>query len=122
MASWIDGNIIIGSNKVVLEMKKYLMNKFECKDCGEITEYVGCKIDCKGSVLKCTQPVLLHSFSDEFEMPSRKYSTPAVAGTVLTPGTKDEWFSAKEATKYQSGVGKLMHLMQYSRPEIYNAV
>lgn len=64
MASWIDDNIIIGSKKVVLETKKDLMNKFECKDCGEITEYVSCKIDCKGSVLKCTQPVLLHSFSD----------------------------------------------------------
>lgn len=27
-----------------------------------------------------------------------------------------------ESTKYRSGVGKLMHMMQYSRPEIYNAV
>ena len=55
-------------------------------------------------------------------MPSRKYSTPAVAGTVLIPGTKEEWLSAKEATKYRSGVKKLMHMMQYSRLEIYNGV
>ena len=47
MASWIDNNIIIGSKKVVLETKKDSMSKFECKDCSEITKYVGCKIDCE---------------------------------------------------------------------------
>ena len=76
----------------------------------------------KGSKLKFTQPVLLQSFSDKFEMPSQKYNTPAIPGTVLIPGTEAERLSAKEATKYRSGVGKLMHMMQYSRPEIYNAV
>ena len=82
------------------------------KTCSEIIKYVRCKIDRE----------VLQSFSDEFEMPSQKYSTPAVAGTVLMPGMKEEWLTAKEATKYRSGVGKLMHLMQYSKPEIYNAV
>lgn len=122
MASWIDDNLIVGNEKVVLATKNDLMSRFECEDCGEITEYVGCKIVRVGSKLKFTQPVLLQSFSDEFEMPSRKYNTPASAGTVLIPGTEAERLSAKEATKYRSGVGKLMHMMQYSRPEIYNAV
>jgi len=27
-----------------------------------------------------------------------------------------------EQTKYRSGVGKLLHIMRWSRPEIYNAV
>ena len=28
----------------------------------------------------------------------------------------------EEHTKYRSGVGKMMHVMQYSFPQIYNAV
>ena len=98
------------------------MSQFECEDCGEMKEYVGCKIERDGRTLKFTQPVLLQSFSDEFELPSRRYNTPAAAGTVLIPGTEAELLNGMETTKYRSGVGKLMHMMQYSRPEIYNAV
>jgi hypothetical protein len=32
------------------------------------------------------------------------------------------WGGGREQTKYRSGVGKLLHMMQWSRPEIYNAV
>lgn len=88
----------------------------------EITEYIVCKIYCVEDMLKFTQLVLVQSLSDKFEMPSWKYRTPAVVGTVLIPGMKEEWLLAKEATKYGSGVKKLMHMMQYSRPEIYNMV
>ncbi len=99
------------------------MKRLECKDCDEMEEYVGCKVTRVRGSLKFTQPVLLQSFSDEFELPTRRYNTtPAVAGSVLIPGEESEWSAGAAATKYRSGVGKLMHMMQYSRPEIYNAV
>jgi hypothetical protein len=41
---WIDDNLIIGSKKAVEKAKKYLMERFYCKDCGDIEEYVECKI------------------------------------------------------------------------------
>ena len=122
MASWTDGNLIIGSKKAVTETKKQLMERFECDDCGEIKEYVGYKEERHGNKLKFMQQVLLQSFLDKFQLPTRHYKTPTIANSVLIPGEKDQVLEAANTTKYQSGVGKLMHMMQYSRPELYNPV
>jgi hypothetical protein len=54
IVSWIDDNLIVGSEAAVLEAKKDMMNRFECDDCGEIREYIGCKIDRKERELKFT--------------------------------------------------------------------
>jgi hypothetical protein len=37
---WIDHNLIIGSKKAVEKTKKDIMERFDCKDCGDIEEYV----------------------------------------------------------------------------------
>ena len=59
LVSWIDDNLIVGSQKAVEELKKELMDRFPCEDCGELDEYVGCKITRTDTSLKFTQPVLL---------------------------------------------------------------
>ena len=44
--------------------------RFDCDDIGEMFEYVGCKIDrdyVKRTV-KFTQPVMVQSFRDEFDI------------------------------------------------------
>ena len=43
-------------------------------------------------------------------------------GNMLTKADESDLLGPKEHTKYRSGVGKMMHGMQYSSPEIYNAV
>ena len=40
IVSWIDDNLIVGSEKAVKVIKSELMNRFECEDCGELNEYV----------------------------------------------------------------------------------
>ncbi len=45
MLSWIDDNAIVGYEKDMLDLKKELMNQFECDDCGKMDEYVGCTIE-----------------------------------------------------------------------------
>ncbi len=45
MLSWIDDNAIVGYKKDMLDLKKELMNQFECNDCGKMDEYVGCTIE-----------------------------------------------------------------------------
>ena len=61
------------------------MSRFDCEDCGELDEYVGCKITRIGNnALKFTQPVILQSYTDEFDHPHRKFPTPATAGDCLT--------------------------------------
>ena len=45
MMSWIDDNAIVGQESDIIELKKDLMNQFECEDCGPMEEYIGCTIE-----------------------------------------------------------------------------
>jgi hypothetical protein len=83
---------------------------------------VGCKIEQTENSLKFTQPVLIQSYSYKFELPTRIYKTPARMGSVLVAGKKVEALSPEMQKKYCSGAGKAMHALQYSKPEMYNAV
>ena len=64
----------------------------------------------------------MQSLVDEFELPKTNHTTPAVPKNVLTKAAEELALDGKDQTKYRSGVGKLLHIMQYSRPEILNAV
>ena len=98
------------------------MERFECEDVGDIVEYVGCKIeiDREKQTLKFTQPVLLQSYEDEFDLPNAVPMTPAAPGSVLLKG-EGEQMTDEQQSKYRSGVGKLLHMMRWSIPPIYNA-
>ncbi len=114
--------MIIGPKKAAEKIKKDLIERFDCKDCGDIKEYVGCKIERTKNSLKFTQPVLMQSYNDKFELSKKSYKTPAPAGSVLVAGRKEEALSPAMQKKYCSRTGKAMHAMQYSKPETYNAV
>jgi hypothetical protein len=119
---WIDDNLMIGSKKGVEKTKKDIMERFDCKDCGDIEEYMGCKIVRMKILLKFTQPELMQSYNDEFELAKKSYRTPAPAGLVLEAGKKEEALSPAMQKKFCSGMGKAMNAMQYSKPETHNAV
>jgi hypothetical protein len=58
--------------------------RFECDDLGELNEYVGCKIDRDEDSVKLTQPVLIQSNEDGFDLnKSRQVFTPAEQGKVM---------------------------------------
>jgi hypothetical protein len=122
IVSWIDDSLIIGFKKEFEKTKKDIMERFECKDCGDIEEYMGCKIVRTKNLLKFTQPVLMQSYNDKFELPKKSYRTPAPMGLVLVAGKKEEALGPVMQKKFCSGMGKAMHAMQYSKPETYNAV
>jgi hypothetical protein len=79
---WIDNNLIIGSNKAVEKTKKDIMERFDCYDCGDIEEYLGCKIMRTKNLLKLTQPTLMQSYNDKFKLPKKSYRMPAPTGLV----------------------------------------
>jgi hypothetical protein len=98
---------------------------FDCDDIGELQEYVGCKIvhDSDSGTVKFTQPVLLQSFRDEFGiLNSNKHETPASPGEVLRGGESKDFVSTDRMAQYHSGVGFLLHLTKWCRPDIQNAV
>ncbi len=107
----IDNNLIFGPKKVVEKTKKDLMERFDCKDYGDINEYVGCKIERTKNLLKFTQPVLMQSYHDKFDLPKKNYRTPAPARLVLVAGKKEEALSPAMLKIICSGTGKAMHAM-----------
>jgi hypothetical protein len=116
--SWIDDNLIVGSKQAVSVTKQELMSRFDCKDCGELDEYVGCRLTQNKGEIKFTQGVLVQSFEDEFYVPKKMYDTPAKPGNVLTKGDPNSAVDAKTQTYFRSGVDKMIHMMQWSRPDI----
>ena len=69
--------------------------------------------------MNLTQPVLIQSFRDEFELPEIEYKTPAAPNESLVEGPVLEEEMHKQCRK---GVGKLIHLSKYSKPDLLNAV
>jgi hypothetical protein len=100
------------------------MENIECDDSGEVQEFVGCKVDYdrgKGSI-RITRPVLLQSFQDEFALTGEeKPRTPGIPLKTLQLGTVPQ-VQGQRRTYYRSGIGKLMHLRRWSRPEMANAL
>jgi hypothetical protein len=65
----------------------------------------------------------LQSYTDEFDLPEGENPrTPATPGGVLRRGDPKDNISDTEQSTYRSGVGKLLHMMKWTRPEIQNAV
>ena len=121
--TWVDDCLVCGKKEGVLAAKKQLMDRFDCDEIGELMEYIRCKIDKGDRWMKLTQPVLLQSFEDEFELPEGKSpNTPAVPGEVLRSGMETSMMSGEMQMKYRSGTGKLLHLMKWSRPDVLNRV
>eukprot|EP00957_Ditylum_brightwellii_P111793 8527030-Ditylum_brightwellii.AAC.1 len=87
--------------------------------------YVGCKVerDLEAHTIRLTQPVLFQSYTDEFQLDehSLTLSTPAELGSVLSKG-EETLLGKVEHKRYRTGVGKLLHMVRWSRPEIQNAV
>jgi hypothetical protein len=124
MISWIDDNMILGPEDLVMQVKADLMKQFECDHCGQLEEYVGNKIDYFGDdAIQFIQTVLLHSYSDEFNLEKKCHNTPAIPGTVLKKPAEDgKVLSSGDQTILRSGIGKLMYHMQYSHPYLAQAV
>ena len=108
-----------------LQAKEEFTNSVDCEDSGELKEYVGCKVhyDREQRTVTITQPVLMQSLKDEFELPTATYECPAAPGTTLQSTiTAEEVDNDDEQREYRKAVGKLLHIMRWSRPDILNAV
>eukprot|EP00957_Ditylum_brightwellii_P008239 623296-Ditylum_brightwellii.AAC.1 len=88
--SWVDDCLVAGLGELVKGAKKEMMSQFECNKLGEMDEYVGCKVerDLEARTIRLTQPVLLQSYTDEFQLDENGLtpSTPAESGSVLSKG------------------------------------
>ena len=123
--------MVCGPKELVLETIKQFTSLWDCKDLGELEEYVGCKVERTSEMIRLTQPVKVQRFQDEFGCkgdngPShRAPTTPAEPGSVLEydkDKDKEQALSPPEQSQYRSGVGILLHMMRWSRPDVLNRV
>jgi hypothetical protein len=92
---------------------------------GNMDRYVVCKLECnyKECWLKFTQPVLLQSYSNEFKLGTKKVSNmPGDPEQVLMPCKEGNGLLEHLQKKYRSGTCRMLHMMQWSWPEIINLV
>ena len=122
LASWVDDLIVAGKEDTVSYQKSKLKEMVPIDDCGSMDEYVGCKVDIDRveRKLKFTQPVMIQSFQDEFDLPDKSPITPAVPNTSLSH--VGDIISNTMMSYYRKGVGKLLHMCRFTRPSIQNAV
>ena len=121
--SWVDDVLICGPKDSVLMSKSLISDAFAIDDVGEMTEYIGCKVEQNHDegYIRLTQPVMLQSFEDEFDLPGGASPViPAPAGDKLV--REEDTVDDKSHAKYRSGVGKMLHMMKWSRPELLNRV
>jgi hypothetical protein len=117
---WVDDILIAGRKENVFKAKKELARHFTLDQQGEMMENVGCQIehDRKNRWKRVTQPVMVQSFRDEFELPDEASPLPAEVLSRIA----GEPLDAKHSSKFRSGTGKLMHMMKWTRHEILSRV
>jgi hypothetical protein len=125
--SWIDEFLVCGNKQSVMEAKDMMGKIFDCEDVGEMNMYVGCKIerDLEAPSLRTTQPACpttelrgrIRSFAD-----GQACGLPAPTGSMLTKGDKTDSEAVPLAQQaYRKGVGKLLHVTRWTRPDIMNS-
>ena len=85
---WVDDCLCLGPADAVKIATDAMKARFDCDDIGEMFEYVGCKVDrdYANRTVKFTQPVMVQSFRDEFDIEEdamkRPPATPAEPGSA----------------------------------------
>jgi hypothetical protein len=119
--------MVLGPPNLVEQVQRDLEKAFTCKCEGVLTEYVGSKLSITRDAevhrtIKFTQPVLVKKLKDEYNVPEGPVSkTPAVAGQVLIKGD-DAGTEPNDAKMYRSATATCMFMMQWSCPDIFNAI
>lgn len=88
-------------------------------------QYTGYKLDIssEGKSLKMTPPALPQSLTDKFEdiVQGKTGLVPAKPGNILTQYENSDKLNPEKHIRYQTDVGKLLYLINHSRPDIANA-
>ena len=127
--SWTDDLICFGPKSDVQQEVSNIKEHFDVDDVGMLTDYLGCTINIhpdpdpnRPDGLTLTQSVLIQTLIDTFHTTGTKSTTPAFSGATLHPPDEGEESSAEDMAAYHTIVGKLMHLLNWPRPDIANAV
>jgi hypothetical protein len=125
---YVDDALMVGDDSAIEKTVAQLKDKVSLKEVGPLKEYVGCTIVRNGEEkrLFMCQPDLIKKMEKTFheEIKNlREFKTPAVPGEIISR-TEDETEIVDHQVhrSFRSGVGMLLYLIKFSRPDISNAV
>src|SRR5215813_8861680 len=119
---YVDDCVFMGQNKAfVNEIKSVFIKKWECRDLGDVKEFLRMRITKKGHDIYLDQCAYLKKILEKFNMTNAKRaSTPLPADYV--PEVYNSKIDTGRRQLYQQVIGSLLYLMLGTRPDIAYAV
>jgi hypothetical protein len=121
---YVDDAIFVGPNKaLVQELKQKFMQRWECRDLGDVTEFLRMRVHRDGSKIHLDQCAYLETVLERCGMQNCKSAaTPLPAGYMPEPVSLDTAIDPELRSRYQMVIGSLLYLMLGTRPDIAFAV
>ena len=119
---YVDDALFMGSDSTLVhKLKSDFMNKWECRDLGNVKEFLRMHILKKNDSIYLDQTVYLDKVLQHFGLTNAKFaSTPLPEGYHPTPNVQT--VDTQLRTKYQQIIGSLMYIMLGTCPDIAYAV
>ena len=127
IAMWVDDCLFVGDQELVKQSIKAFGKYFKLKIEESIADYLSCEIvyNKEKGKLWIGQPHQVKKLEKEFGdmLPGGTYKTPGTPHQGLVFGDQEgPTIDPERASKYHTGVGMLLYLVKYTRPDIANAV
>ena len=119
---YVDDALFCGKNKsLVRKMKAKFMERWECRDLGESSEFLRMRIRREGMKVKLDQVPYLDKLIITCGMQNAKSApTPLPAGFIPKPSEEESTPALR--SRYQTVIGSLLYIMLGTRPDIAFAV
>ena len=124
---YVDDCLLVGKPAVLQQIISQLKEHLVIKCMGKIKDYIGCNVEETNYGYKYTQSKLIQRMTTKFadELSTIKYigKTPVKSNEKIYVAENDsEIINSEGQTSYRSGIGMLLYLVKYSRPDIANCV
>lgn len=117
---WVDDLIIAASNFELLNaFKETMRSKFNMKDLGKISYFLGIQFVQRGSEIRMNQKRYIRKMLERFGMSEcRPRSTPCEVKTDTTITEENDHHEPVNPREYREIVGSLIYAMTCTRPDI----
>jgi hypothetical protein len=125
LALWVDDCYLQGKEENIRIVTEDLSKHFKLKIQNDLEDYLSCEIKFGKGNCWIGQPHLIKKIEKNFGKLVENlqvYCTPGTPGFYFITPSEQEKLTPEEQTVYRSGIGMLLFLIKYSRPDIANSV